>query len=74
MGFYGSGFLFVGVGVVVVGGVVGGGMVDVLVLVLEKRKNKVSKSGKFFLIMKCLCFGWLLIMWVDDEDDGDDWD
>lgn len=37
-------------------------MADALALALEKRKNKVSKSGKFPLIMKCLCFGRLLTM------------
>jgi hypothetical protein len=59
----------------------GGGMADALAAALQKRKEKVSRSGEYlFFFQSSLClvivwFGWFEANWcgVDDEDDDDDW-
>jgi Wiskott-Aldrich syndrome protein len=54
----------------------GGGMADALAAALQKRKEKVSRSGKFpfshRLVPECvICIGTDGL--ADDEDDDDDW-
>jgi Wiskott-Aldrich syndrome protein len=55
----------------------GGGMADALAAALQKRKEKVSRSGKFPFSWCHLVCEYVVCSgtdgFVDDEDDDDDW-